>query len=138
MNENKETLGKDVFFVYREHTNKLFNSIKKSVPYYHQSITNIQQESLHTCENFANNAIILQKEYFEKTGFVTTVPEIMLKVFYTATEEFVKASSMHNQIILTTIDATQQNIRTFNDNAKIFADLNKNIIQSWFCMFTKI
>jgi len=43
---------------------------------------------------------------------------------------------MQNQIALATIDATQQNIKTFNDNAKSFADLNKNVLQSWISTFT--
>jgi hypothetical protein len=38
--------------------------------------------------------------------------------------------------MLTTIDATQQNIKTFNDNVKSLADLNKNILQSWISTFT--
>jgi hypothetical protein len=52
------------------------------------------------------------------------------------TEEIVKATSIQNQMALATIDATQQNIKTFNDNAKSFADLNKNIMQSWITAFT--
>ena len=50
-------------------------------------------------------------------------------------EEFVKASSIQNQIVLASIDATQQNIKTFNDNAKSFVELNKNILQSWISAF---
>jgi len=37
---------------------------------------------------------------------------------------------------LASIDATQQNIKTFNDNAKSFVELNKNILQSWISAFT--
>ncbi len=51
------------------------------------------------------------------------------------TEEIVKAVAIQNQVVLATIDATQQNIKTFNDNAKSFADLNRNILQSWIAAF---
>jgi len=40
-------------------------------------------------------------------------------------------------LVKTTIDATVQNIKTFNDNVNAFADLNKNIIQSWMTPFTQ-
>ncbi|HSA76960.1 MAG TPA: hypothetical protein VLE02_05395, partial [Nitrosarchaeum sp.] len=66
----------------------------------------------------------------------TNIPQATLKVMNDTTEEFVKAASIHNQITLATIDATQQNIKTFNDNAKSFADLNRNILQSWISAFT--
>ena len=42
---------------------------------------------------------------------------------------------LQNQIVLASIDATQQNIKTFNDNAKSFVELNKNILQSWISAF---
>ena len=36
-----------------------------------------------------------------------------------------------NQFVKTTIDATVQNFKAFNDNINAFAELNKNTIQSW-------
>ena len=63
-------------------------------------------------------------------------PAASLKMIHDTTEEFVKAASIQNQITLATIDATQQNIKTFNDNAKSFTDLNRNILQSWISIFT--
>ena len=71
-----------------------------------------------------------------KAGIATNIPEATLKVIHDTTEEFVKAASIQNQVALATIDATQQNIKTFNDNAKSFADLNRNILQSWISAFT--
>lgn len=133
-----ETTGntKDVFSVYQENVDKLFNGIKQSVPQYHQSITNVQQEYLQAYENIVDSTITLQKEYAKKTGVATNIPEATLKVIRDTTEEFVKAASIHNQVALATIDATQQNIKTFNDNAKSFADLSRNILQSWITAFT--
>ena len=135
-NETTQTNSKDVFSVYQENVDKLFNGIKKSVPQYHQSITNVQQEYLQAYENMVDSSITLQKEYVKKTGIAADIPEATLKVIHDTTEEFVKAASIQNQIALATIDVTQQNIRTFNDNAKAFADLNKNILQSWISVFT--
>jgi hypothetical protein len=137
MSKPEQRLGaKDVFSVYQENINKLFSGIKQSVPQYHQSITNVQQEYLQAYENIVDSTITLQKEYAKKAGIATTIPEATLKVIHDTTEELVKANSIQNQVVLATIDATQQNIKTFNDNAKSFADLNRNILQSWISAFT--
>ena len=135
-NETTQMKSKDVFSVYQENVDKLFNGIKQSVPQYHQSITNVQQEYLQAYENVVDSTIALQKEYVQKAGIAANIPEATLKVIHDTTEEFVKAASINNQVALATIDATQQNIKTFNDNAKSFADLNKNILQSWISAFT--
>ena len=135
-NETTQKNPKDVFSAYQENVDRLFNGIKQSVPQYHQSITNVQQEYLQAYENMVDSSITLQKEYVKKTGIAADVPEATLKVIHDTTEEFVKAASIHNQIALATIDVTQQNIKTFNDNAKSFADLNRKILQSWISVFT--
>ena len=138
MSKNETTQGnsKNVFSVYQENVDKLFNGIKQSVPQYHQSITNVQQEYLQAYENMVDSTITLQKEYVKKAGIAANIPEATLKVINDTTEEFVKATSIQNQVTLATIDATQQNIKTFNDNAKSFAELNRNIMQSWISAFT--
>ena len=137
MSKNEQTPEtKDVFSVYEENVDKIFSGIRHSVPQYHQSITNVQQEYLQAYENIVDSTITLQKEYAKKAGIATNIPQTTLKVIHDTTEEFVKATSIQNQITLATIDATQQNIKTFNDNAKSFADLNRNILQSWITAFT--
>ena len=135
-NETTQKNPKDVFSTYLENVDKLFNGVKQSVPQYHQSLTNVQQEYLQAFENVVDSTITLQQEYVKKAGIATNIPETTLKAIHDTTEEFVKAASLQNQMALTTIDATQQNIKTFNDNAKSFADLNRNILQSWISAFT--
>jgi hypothetical protein len=135
--EKQQTNTKDVYGVSQQNVDKYFEGIKQQVPRYHQSVTNVQQESLDAFENIINSTITLQKEFARKAGITTNVPEAALKAIRDTTEEIVKASTIQNQIALATIDATQQNIKTFNDNAKAFADLNKNILQSWISAFTQ-
>ena len=130
------TNAKDVYAVYQQNVDKFLDAVKQSVPKYHQSVTNAQQEYVDACENVINSTITLQKEFARKAGITTNVPDAALKVIRDATEEAVKATSVNNQVALAAIDATQQNIKTFNDNAKAFADLNKNILQSWISAFT--
>ena len=130
------TNAKDVYAVYQQNVDKFLDAVKQSVPKYHQSVTNAQQEYVDACENVINSTITLQKEFARKAGITTNVPDAALKVIRDSTEEAVKATSVNNQVALAAIDATQQNIKTFNDNAKAFADLNKNILQSWISAFT--
>jgi len=133
----KQTNAKDVYGVTEQNVDKFFNGIKQQVPRYHQSVTNVQQEYLDACENIINSSITLQKEFARRAGITTNVPEAALKAIRDTTEEIVKASTIQNRITLAAIDATQQNIKTINDNAKTFADLNKNILQSWISAFTQ-
>ena len=79
-NETTQTNSKDVFSAYQENVDKLFNGIKQSVPQYHQSITNVQQEYLQAYENMVDSSITLQKEYVKKTGIAADIPEATLKV----------------------------------------------------------
>lgn len=126
---------KDIFGVYQQTVDKYFNGIKQSVPRYHQSVTNVQQEYLDAVENVVNSIIELQKDYATKAGITTNIPSAALKVIRDATEEIVKAYDVQNKIALAAIDSAQQNIKTFNENAKAFADLNKNVVQSWISTF---
>ncbi len=131
------TSNKDIFAVYQQNVDKYFNGIKQSVPRYHQSVTNVQQEYLDAVENVINSTIDLQKDFATKAGITTNVPSASLKVIRDTTEEIVKAYDVQNKVALAAIDSAQQNIKTFNENAKAFADLNKNIAQSWISTFTQ-
>ena len=137
MSQSKTTQinSKDILSIYQKNIDKIFYGFKKSVPKYHQSITNLQQEYFQAFENMANFSIVLQKEFVTKGNIVSDVPSTTLKMINYTTEEFVKLLSIQNQIVLASIDATQQNIKTFNDNIKSFGELNKNIIQSWISVF---
>ena len=126
----------DIFAVYDENVDKYFDNVEKSIPKYSQTIEELQQEYLQTCENVTKAALSLQKEFLKKTGWSTDFPEITQKVFQDTTDGFVKARSVRDQVILATIDTAKQNIKIWNDNAKTFADLNRNILQSWLSVFT--
>lgn len=127
---------KDIFALYIQNVDKFFNGIEKTIPSYHQSITDLQQEWLQAFENNIKSVISLQQEFANKSGINTTVPEAALKAIRDTNEEAVKSYSVQNQVFLAALDATKQNVKTFNDNAKSFADMNKNIIRYWISAFT--
>ena len=134
--EQTQSNPKDLFSVNQLNVNKFFKNIRRSVPQYHQSITNVQQEFIQAYENVLTSTVTIQKEYARKTGIVTNIPETAIKVIQYTVEECVKVTSIQNQVILATLDTTQQNIKTFNDNITSFAELNQNILNSWISLFT--
>lgn len=127
---------KDIFALYIQNVDKFFNGIEKTIPSYHQSITDLQQEWLQAFENNIKSVVTLQQEFANKAGINTTVPEAALKAIRDTNEEVVKSYSVQNQVFLAAIDATKQNVKTFNDNTKSFADMNKNIMRYWISAFT--
>jgi len=78
----------------------------------------------------------LQREFANKTGINTALPEATESAVNKTNEQINKVQDVQNKIALATIDATRQNIKTFNENAKAFADLNKSVMQSWITAFT--
>ena len=127
---------KDIFAVYQHNVDRFLDVIKQSVPRYHQSVTNAQQEYVDIWENITSSAISLQKEFVKKTGLAINMPEATLRITRDSTEEFIKGIAIQNQIMLASIDIAYQNLKSFNDNTKTFADLNKNILQSLISLFT--
>jgi len=133
--ETTQINSKDILSIYQKNIDKIFCGVKKSVPKYHQSITNLQQEYFQAFENMVDFSIVLQKEFATKENVVSDVPSTALKMINDTTEEFVKMFSIQTQITFASIDATQQNIKIFNDNIKSFVKLNKNILQSCISIF---
>lgn len=136
MSKTAET--KDIFAVSKQNVDRFFDNVEKVTPKYLQSITNLQQEYIEVWKNAIDSTIALQREYANRTGINTNVPQATLKVIRDTTEEATKVFTVQNQIALAAIDATEQNVKTFNDNAKSFADLNRNILQSWISAFTQV
>ena len=132
-----EQSSKDIFAVYDENVDKYFDNVEKSIPKYSKAIEEIQQEYLQTCENVTKATLSLQKEFLKKTGWNTNFPETTQKVFQNTTDAVIKARSVRDQITLATIDTAKQSIKTWNDNAKTFVDLNQNIMQSWIASCTR-
>lgn len=122
---------KEIFAVYKQNVEKYFSEVEKTAPQYLQSITNLQQEYTAAWKNAIESAISLQQEFATKAGINTNVPAAVVKLVNDATEELIKAKAVQNKLVLASIDAVQQNVKTFNDNANTFATLNESIVQSW-------
>ena len=129
--------SEDIYDVYKQNVEKYFENAESTVPQYLQSLTSIQAECYKTCKNTITSAISLQQEFAKKTGISTELPEAVKNVIVDTNQQIIKAKSVQNQIAQATTNSIQQNIKTWNDNASVFTDLNRNILQSWISTFTQ-
>ena len=135
-NESNKTEKNDVFATVEETVEKQIKSTEKSFPNYQTSVTSLQQEYTEAFQNVVESSIALQREFANKTGINTALPEATEDAVRKSNEQIGKVQDVQTKIALATIDATRQNIKTFNENAKAFADLIKSVMQSWVTAFT--
>ena len=126
----------DVFTIYKQNVQKCFESVTKNTPQYFQATTHFQEECMKAAQKSFDAAITMQQEFAQKYGLSTDIPSAAKTVIVDSSKQIIQASMIQNQIVKTVIDATTQNIKSFNDNVEAFADLNKNIVQSWITPFT--
>ena len=132
-----QSQSSDVFAMYKQNVQKYFENVTKLTPQYFQSATELQNECVKTCQKTINAAVSMQQEFAKKSGINTEIPDSAKTVIIDTNKQIVQASTVNNQLVKTTIDATVQNFRTFNENVNAFAELNKNIVQSWITPFTQ-
>jgi len=133
--ETGYTHGRDSYKVFSENFGKYISEVERELPQYFQSVSNFQQEFLNTWKNTVESAMAVQREFATKAGIKTDVPDAALKIVQDATEEFVKARSVQNKIAIASIESARENVKTFNNSATAFTELNKNLVQSWISTF---
>ena len=135
---SSNTSSKDVFSTWKQTSDKYMDAVEKVIPSYHQSVTSLQQEYIQACENAIDSTIEFQRKFANKTGINTNVPEATLKAVRDSNEQVIKSFDVQSKMALATVDAARQNVQTFANNAKAFADLNNNVMQSWTSAFTQL
>jgi len=131
-----QTQSSNVYSMYKQNVQKYFENISKITPQYFQSITQLQDECMKTCEKTINASITTQQEFAKKAGIATEIPDSAKTAIVDVNKQIVQASTVNNQLAKTAIDTTVQSIRAFSNNINSFADLNRNIVQLWTTPFT--
>ena len=134
---SSNTSSKDVFTTWKQTSDKYMDAVEKVIPSYHQSVTSLQQEYIQACENAVDSTIEFQRIFANKTGINTNVPEATLKAVRDTNEQVIKSFDVQSKMALAAVDAARQNVQTFANNAKAFAELNNNVMQSWTSAFTQ-
>ena len=119
---------KDIFDVSKNNIERFFTEIEKSSPKYHQSVAKLQQDYIDAWKTVINSAISLEQEYATKAGYKSDVPDSVLKTIRDITDISLQAYAHQNKISVDTSEATKQAFKTFNQNTKSFATLNKEIM----------
>jgi len=135
---SSNTSSKDVFSTWKQTSDKYMDAVEKVIPSYHQSVTSLQQEYIQACENAIDSSIEFQRKFANKTGINTNVPEATLKAVRDSNEQVIKSFDVQSKMALAAVDAARQNVQSFANNAKAFAELNNNVMQSWTSAFTQL
>ncbi len=62
-----QTQSSNVYSMYKQNVQKYFENISKITPQYFQSITQLQDECMKTCEKTINASIATQQEFAKKS-----------------------------------------------------------------------
>lgn len=121
----------DFYGMWRGYMDNMFTYIEKTVPQYHQSVTNLFQEYIESWKNISCTVIDIQKEFANKIGISATLPVVSQKIGNEIEQESKTVIDVQNNIAIASINATKESLHTLNANSNEFATLNKNIVQSW-------
>ncbi|MGI0064975.1 MAG: hypothetical protein ACREAJ_00340 [Nitrosopumilaceae archaeon] len=127
---------KDNFAIYQQSIDKYFTNVEQTASHFFKACTDLQEEYIHAWRNIIRANLSVQKEFVTKSGFDATMPETSQEIIRNMTDEFLKTRSVRDQIAISTIEVAKKNIKTFSDNASSFADLNRDIMQSWMSLCT--
>ena len=133
MSEN-DTSGN--FEVIEKTNQKYFSEIEHSVPHIQQILFDLQNECYKTWKNSINANLSLQKEFLEQSGFSYPLSDTAKSIFENLSEETVQYRSMYHKMLITTIESGRKNIKTWNENADVFTDLNRKVLQFWLSAFS--
>ena len=135
MVENKD--NQENFSIMEQICKKYFSEIEISVPHIQQVLFDFQNESYKTWKNIVNANISLQKEFLNNSDFNYTFPESFKTIIETMSEETIRYRSLCNKVMITTIESGKKNVKTWNDNADIFVDVNRKIMHFWLSVFNQ-
>ena len=135
MVENTEDSQNDDFTVIDKVNRRYFSEIEHSVPHFQQTLFDLQNECYKSWKNMINANLELQKEFLGESGFNFTLPKVTQQIIDNTGEEIVKYRMACIKIVIATIESNTKNVKTWNDNANTFVDLNKKILHNWLLPF---
>jgi hypothetical protein len=123
------------FTTYKQNIEKYFAVMEKSTPKYYQTLIEIQQEYVQTLENMLNSAMMVQKEFASNTGMDSRQSIAASKFVSDATESAIKAKTVRDEIIFSSLDVIKENIKEWNKQSQVFLDMNRKNAQFWISTF---
>ena len=97
-NESNKTVENDVFSTVEGTVQEQVKSAEKSFPNYQTSVTSLQQEYTEAFQNIVDSTITLQREFANKTGINTALPEATESAVNKTNEQINKVQDVQNKV----------------------------------------
>ncbi|MDH3313340.1 MAG: hypothetical protein OEM28_09385 [Nitrosopumilus sp.] len=121
---------KDVYSVWKDGMDNFYSTIEKSIPQFHQAATNLFQEYAKALNNASSSIVEIQREFATKAGIKSNLSEASINLIHDSAEKINKSLDVQSKMSIASIDATQQNIKTWNENSSAFVNISKSIADS--------
>ena len=135
MSEDSKNPKNDDFTLIDKVNRKYFSEIEHSVLHYQQTLFDFQNECYKAWKNTVNANVQLQKDMYGTSGFNLILPEVTKTIIENLGDEITKYRLSCNQIAISTIEAGTKNVKTLNNSADTFIDLNRKILHFWLSGF---
>ena len=110
---------------------KYFLEVEQSVPHMQQVLFDLQNEYYKTWKGAVNANISLQKEFLKKSGLDNTVSDAAKSLVENMGDEAIKYRDYCRKIAIGNVRTAKQNVKTLNDNAELYADMNRKMMDYW-------
>ena len=134
MSENTEKNNN--FQLLDKITSQHFSEIEHNIPHFQQILFDLQNEYYKIWKNSFNSNLSLFKEFASKSKYNYSTSTPLHSIISNLHEEATKYRDTYNKIVVSTIETSKKNAKTWNDNAKSFEESNKKIMQFWMSAFT--
>ena len=121
---------KDIYSAWKDGLDHFYSNIEKSIPQFHQAATNLVQEYVKAWNDVSLSIIDIQREFATKTRIKPNLPETSISMIHDSAEKINRSFDAQNKISIASINAVQQNIKTWNENSKSFININRNMMDS--------
>ena len=130
-----EKPGNDDFELFENIYKKYFLELEQNVPHIQQTLFDLQNEYYKLWKNCMTSQLSLQKEFFEKSKFNYSFPNVSKDIIRNMSDETIKFRSILHKLTIANIEQTKNYVKTLNDNSETFVDLNKKILENWISIF---
>jgi len=120
---------KDIYSVWNDGVETFYSNMEKSIPQFHQAATNLLQEYIQAWNDASSSIIDIQREFAIKVGIHANMQESSMNMIHDSAEKIRRSLNVQT-LSITSINATQQSIHTWNENSKSFANINKGMMDS--------
>ena len=123
------------FTIIERVNKKYFTEIESSVLHFQQTLFDLQNECYKSWKYAVKANVSLQKEFAEKSGYNFELPKTAQTILEGIGDEITRYRVASNQMAIKAIEAGKKNVKTWNENAETFVELNRKIIDYWLTVF---